>query len=108
GAGLGPAHHRRAGAGGRMILALAGGVGGARLSAGVAQLLEPQALTGAVNTGDDFEHLGLAVSPDLDSVMYTLAGRHDAQQGWGLAGESWRCMEALQALGGDTWFRLGD
>jgi LPPG:FO 2-phospho-L-lactate transferase len=91
-----------------VILALAGGVGGARLSAGLARVLEPAQLTIAVNTADDFEHLGLSISPDLDSVMYTLAGRHNARQGWGLAGESWRCMEALGALGGDTWFRLGD
>jgi LPPG:FO 2-phospho-L-lactate transferase len=91
-----------------VIAALAGGVGGARLCAGLAAVLAPHELTVAVNTGDDFEHLGLSISPDLDSVMYTLAGRHDAGRGWGLAGESWRCMEALKALGGDDWFHLGD
>lgn len=91
-----------------MILALAGGVGGARMAAGLAQVLPPQALTVVVNTGDDFEHLGLSISPDLDSVMYTLAGRNNAAQGWGLEGETGHCMKALEALGGDTWFFLGD
>ncbi len=91
-----------------MILALAGGVGGARLAAGLAQVLPPQGLTVAVNTGDDFEHLGLHICPDLDTVMYTLAGRHDPAQGWGLAGETWHMLQALQALGGEAWFRLGD
>lgn len=91
-----------------MILALAGGVGGARMAAGLAQILMPDELTIAVNTGDDFEHLGLSICPDLDSVMYTLAGRHNHELGWGQQGETWRCMEALQALGGETWFRLGD
>jgi len=91
-----------------MILALAGGVGGARMAAGLAHVLAPGQLTIAVNTGDDFEHLGLSISPDLDSVTYTLAGRHDAVQGWGLAGDSRRCLEALAELGGETWFQLGD
>ena len=91
-----------------MILALAGGVGGARLANGLAQRLAPRELVVAVNTGDDFEHFGLLVSPDLDTVMYTLAGRSDAERGWGLAGETWRFMDALEALGGDAWFRLGD
>lgn len=91
-----------------MILALAGGVGGARMAAGLAQVLVPDALTIAVNTGDDFEHLGLSICPDLDSVMYTLAGRHNHELGWGQQGETWRCMQALEALGGETWFRLGD
>jgi LPPG:FO 2-phospho-L-lactate transferase len=90
-----------------LILALAGGVGGARLANGLAQRLASHELVVAVNTGDDFEHLGLAVSPDLDTVMYTLAGRSDTARGWGLAGETWRFMEALEALGGETWFRLG-
>jgi LPPG:FO 2-phospho-L-lactate transferase len=90
------------------ILAFAGGVGGAKLARGLAMILAPDALTVAVNTGDDFEHLGLHVSPDLDTVMYTLAGRNDQETGWGLAGETWRFMEALEALGGETWFKLGD
>lgn len=91
-----------------MILALAGGVGGARLARGLAAVLPPGELTIAVNTGDDFEHLGLLVCPDLDTVCYTLAGINDRAQGWGLAGESWAFMEALGKLGGESWFNLGD
>ena len=91
-----------------MILALAGGVGGAKLAHGLARLLPPEQLQIAVNTGDDFVHLGLHVSPDLDSVMYKLAGLNDPARGWGLAGESWHFMEALGRLGGETWFNLGD
>ncbi len=91
-----------------MVLALAGGVGGAKLARGLAFKLAPETLTVAVNTGDDFAHFGLHVSPDLDTVMYTLAGRDNPQTGWGLAGETWRFMEALEALGSETWFRLGD
>lgn len=78
------------------------------MAAGLAQVLPPEALTVAVNTGDDFEHLGLSICPDLDSVMYTLAGRHNHELGWGQQGETWRCMQALEALGGESWFRLGD
>ena len=91
-----------------MILALAGGVGGARLARGLARILAPEDLLVTVNTGDDFRHLGLRISPDLDTVTYTLAGRADPQTGWGLAGDSGRVMAALEALGGETWFRLGD
>lgn len=91
-----------------MILALAGGVGGAKLAAGLARVLPPDELVIAVNTGDDFEHLGLHVSPDLDTVMYTLAGLANAQTGWGRAGETWSFMQALERLGGPSWFRLGD
>jgi LPPG:FO 2-phospho-L-lactate transferase len=91
-----------------VILALAGGVGGARLALGLAEVLSPANLTIVVNTGDDFEHLGLHVSPDLDTVMYTLAGINDTAQGWGIAGETWSFMGALERLGGETWFRLGD
>jgi LPPG:FO 2-phospho-L-lactate transferase len=91
-----------------VILALAGGVGGARLANGLTRRLAPEDLVVAVNTGDDFEHLGLHVSPDLDSVMYRLAGLNDTERGWGLAGETWRFMEALGRLGGETWFNLGD
>jgi LPPG:FO 2-phospho-L-lactate transferase len=93
---------------GATILALAGGVGGAKLAAGLARELAPEALTVVVNTGDDFEHLGLHVSPDLDTVMYTLAGLANTETGWGLAGESWNFMTALERLGGETWFKLGD
>ena len=91
-----------------MILALAGGVGGAKLAAGMARALLPDELVIAVNTGDDFEHLGLQVSPDLDTVMYTLAGIANPQTGWGQAGETWSFMQALERLGGPAWFQLGD
>lgn len=91
-----------------MILALAGGVGGSRFANGLAKCLSSSNLVIAVNTGDDFEHLGLLISPDLDTVMYTLAGRNNPATGWGLANESWHFMDALGELGGETWFRLGD
>ena len=90
------------------VVALAGGVGGAKLAHGLAQVLAPEALTIAVNTGDDFEHLGFHISPDLDTVMYTLAGLADRERGWGLAEETWNFMAALERLGGPAWFRLGD
>src|SRR4026209_1791202 len=90
------------------VVALAGGVGGAKLAHGLAMQLAPEDLTVVVNTGDDFEHLGLSISPDLDTVMYTLAGVANAETGWGFAGESWNFIEALGRLGGETWFRLGD
>ena len=90
------------------ILALAGGVGGAKLARGLAGVLDPGRLTVAVNTGDDFEHLGLPISPDLDTVMYTLSGRANADTGWGVADETWSFMEALADCGGETWFQLGD
>lgn len=89
-------------------LALCGGVGGAKLAWGLTQTLSPEQLTIVVNTGDDFEHLGLHISPDLDTVMYTLAGINNRELGWGLAGETWQCMQTLETLGGETWFRLGD
>ena len=91
-----------------MILALAGGVGGARLAQGLVQVLGADELTIVVNVGDDFEHLGLHVSPDLDTVMYTLGGVHNPETGWGRAGETWAFLDALGASGGATWFRLGD
>jgi LPPG:FO 2-phospho-L-lactate transferase len=90
------------------ILALSGGVGGAKLAAGLAALLPPGQLTIAVNTGDDFEHLGMTVCPDIDSVVYALAGLNDTNRGWGIVDESWRMMERLGALGEQTWFNLGD
>ena len=91
-----------------MIVALAGGVGGARLAVGLAAVLPPQELTVVVNTGDDFEHLGFTICPDIDTVMYTLAGLNNPAQGWGRRDESWHFMETLGALGGETWFQLGD
>jgi len=90
------------------VIALAGGVGGAKLAHGLAQILPPEDLTVVVNTGDDFEHLGLHISPDLDTVMYTLAGLANPETGWGLRDESWNFLDALGQLGGETWFRLGD
>jgi LPPG:FO 2-phospho-L-lactate transferase len=90
------------------VVALAGGVGGAKLAHGLAQILPPEDLTVVVNTGDDFEHLGLHVSPDLDTVLYTLAGLANPETGWGLRDESWNFLDALGQLGGETWFRLGD
>lgn len=90
------------------VLALCGGVGGAKLALGLYRVLGPGVLTVVVNTGDDFEHLGLHISPDLDTVLYTLAGLAHPEQGWGRAGETWHCMQALAALGGETWFSLGD
>ncbi len=91
-----------------MLLALAGGVGGAKLAEGLAAVLPPEALEIVVNTGDDFEHLGVHVSPDVDTVMYTLAGLANRTTGWGRADETWNFMAALEVLGGPTWFRLGD
>lgn len=90
------------------VVALAGGVGGARLADGLAQVLPPENLTIIVNTGDDFEHLGLYICPDVDTVCYTLAGLSNPATGWGRADETWQALESLGALGGPTWFRLGD
>lgn len=93
---------------GRFILALAGGVGGGKLAAGLAAVLPPDELAVIVNTADDFTHLGLHVSPDIDSVLYAVAGLNDLERGWGLAGETWNFMETLKRLGADSWFQLGD
>ncbi len=90
------------------IAALAGGVGGAKLAQGLAQILSPQQLTIIVNTADDFTHLGLSISPDLDTVCYTLAGIANPHTGWGRANETWQAFDSLAELGGQTWFRLGD
>jgi LPPG:FO 2-phospho-L-lactate transferase len=89
------------------IVALAGGVGGAKLADGLARLLGHR-LTVVVNTGDDFEHLGFHISPDLDTVMYTLAGIANPQTGWGIAGETWNFICQVERVGGPGWFRLGD
>ena len=90
------------------ITALAGGVGGAKLAYGLAQILSPEDLTIIVNTGDDFEHLGLSISPDLDTVCYTLAGLANPETGWGRINESWNTIANIEKLGGPAWFRLGD
>lgn len=89
-------------------LALSGGVGGAKLVDGLAQILPADALTVAVNVGDDFEHLGLPIWPDFDTVLYTLAGKVHPQQGWGRADETSNVMAELRALEGPSWFQLGD
>lgn len=92
----------------RPVLAVSGGVGGAKLALGLYRALPPDTLTVIANTGDDFEHLGLQISPDLDTLLYTLSGQANPELGWGRAGETWTFMAALEALGGETWFRLGD
>jgi LPPG:FO 2-phospho-L-lactate transferase len=90
------------------VAALAGGVGGARLIYGLANSLPAGNLNVIVNIGDDFEHLGLKVCPDLDTVCYTLAGLENPKTGWGLLGETWNALESLEKLGGPAWFRIGD
>src|SRR5919109_1082312 len=92
----------------RRIVALAGGVGGAKFAHGLAQILPPKDLTVIVNTGDDFEHYGLYVCPDLDTVCYTLAGMANPETGWGRVQETWNVIENASKLGGPAWFRLGD
>ena len=90
------------------VAVFSGGVGGARFVQGVVGVLPPDDVTVVGNVGDDLEVLGLSVSPDLDSIMYALAGLNDEERGWGRAGETWRVLESVAALGGETWFRLGD
>ena len=90
------------------VLALSGGIGGAKLALGLYRILPPGALMVAANTGDDFEHLGLAISPDIDTLLYTLAGLDNPELGWGRRDETWTFIKALDSLGGETWFNLGD
>ena len=90
------------------VVYLSGGVGGARLAHGLAHALRPEQLTLVVNTGDDFSHWGLDVSPDLDTVMYTLADLADVQRGWGLAEETFATLGVVERYGGEAWFQLGD
>jgi LPPG:FO 2-phospho-L-lactate transferase len=90
------------------VIALSGGIGGAKLALGLYRILPPGALTVVANTGDDFEHLGLAISPDIDTLLYTLAGLDKPELGWGRRDETWTFMQALGSLGGETWFNLGD
>lgn len=89
-------------------LAITGGIGGAKLALGLSNILSADELAFVVNTGDDFEHLGLHISPDVDTLIYTLAGLNNPETGWGRRDESWQFMSALADLGGETWFRLGD
>lgn len=90
------------------VIVLTGGIGGAKLVLGLCHALHPQDVTAIVNTGDDFTHLGLAVSPDIDTLLYTLSGKADTARGWGRAGESWHFMEAVRSLRGADWFAFGD
>lgn len=90
------------------VLALSGGVGGAKLALGLYRSLPADTLSVVVNTGDDFDHLGLRICPDLDTALYTLGGLEHPEQGWGRRDETWTLMQTLGALGDETWFRLGD
>ena len=90
------------------VLAISGGVGGAKLARGLAAVMAPSDRTIIANIGDDFEHLGLCICPDIDSLLYGLSGRNDEDRGWGRRGESWNFMSALGKLKGETWFNLGD
>jgi len=90
------------------VAVLSGGVGGARFVRGLVEALPPRDVTVIGNVGDDVEVLGLRVSPDLDSLLYALAGLHDEERGWGRSGETWHALETVAALGGESWFRLGD
>ncbi|MEM8560770.1 MAG: 2-phospho-L-lactate transferase [Pseudomonadota bacterium] len=92
----------------RPVLALSGGVGGAKLALGLADILEHGRLHVLVNTADDFHHLGLHISPDVDTLVYTLSELANREQGWGLEGETWQALNALERLGAETWFQLGD
>ena len=90
------------------VVVLTGGVGGAKLVEGLYRLLPTGSLTAIVNTGDDFRHYGLPISPDIDTLLYTLAGKSNRELGWGREGETWNFMAALKSLGGEAWFNLGD
>jgi LPPG:FO 2-phospho-L-lactate transferase len=90
------------------VLALSGGVGGAKLALGLYRVLPPDTLTVVANPGDDFEHLGLTICPDLDTLLYTLSGEANTELGWGRRDETWTFMAALEKLGGESWFKLGD
>ena len=89
-------------------LALSGGIGGAKLALGLEHIFNSTKLMIAGNTGDDFEHFGLNISPDLDTLLYTLSGKSDLERGWGLANETWSFMKAMKEIGGEAWFQLGD
>jgi LPPG:FO 2-phospho-L-lactate transferase len=91
-----------------LVVALSGGIGGAKLALGLSRILLPDNLLVVANVGDDFEHLGLHISPDVDTLMYTLAGLDNTKLGWGRQDETWSFMETLTAIGGEDWFHLGD
>ena len=92
----------------RLVLALSGGIGGAKLALGLSRVLPADELLVVANTGDDFEHLGLSISPDIDTLIYTLADINNPVTGWGRRDETWSFMDSIGALGGEDWFRLGD
>src|SRR5271165_5838902 len=91
-----------------LVVALSGGIGGAKLALGLSRTMPAENLLVVANVGDDFEHLGLHISPDTDTLVYTLAGLDNTKLGWGRQDETWSFMETLAALGGEDWFRLGD
>src|ERR1044072_2195989 len=91
----------------RLVVALSGGVGGAKLALGLSRILPAGELLVVANTGDDFEHLGLCISPDIDTLTYALAGIDNPVTGWGRRDETWSFMDSIGALGGEGWFRLG-
>ena len=90
------------------IVALAGGVGGAKLASGLQAALPAGCLTVVVNTGDDFEHWGMSICPDLDTVLYNLAQVHNPETGWGRRDEGWNVLHEIEHFGGENWFRIGD
>jgi LPPG:FO 2-phospho-L-lactate transferase len=90
------------------VIALSGGIGGAKLALGLKRILPPATLTVIANTADDFVHMGLHISPDIDTLVYTLAGLSNTELGWGRKDETWTFMKAMASLGGETWFNLGD
>ena len=89
-------------------LLICGGVGGAKLALGFSKSIDSDLIDIVVNTGDDFNHLGLYICPDLDTVTYTLSDQVDLKKGWGRSKESWQMLTELDSMGGDTWFQLGD
>jgi LPPG:FO 2-phospho-L-lactate transferase len=91
-----------------LVVALSGGIGGAKLALGLSRILPAENLLIVANTGDDFEHLGLSISPDIDTLTYTLAGLDNQELGWGRRDETWSFMDTIATVGGPTWFRLGD
>src|SRR5258707_14366931 len=91
-----------------MITVLAGGVGAAKFLDGLVRVVPAKQITVIANTGDDAEFHGLHISPDVDTVLYTLAGLIDRERGWGVAADTFHCLDALRCLGAETWFQLGD
>ncbi|MBC8239335.1 MAG: YvcK family protein, partial [Alphaproteobacteria bacterium] len=90
------------------VVALSGGVGGAKLVSGLSRIMEPGSLLVAANTGDDFTHMGLHISPDIDSIFYAVTDMNNTETGWGRAHETWNFMATIREFGGEDWFNLGD